>query len=127
MEKNIHRKVLVVDDEMVNRQLLGHIVSTEYEVLYAENGAQALDMIKENERQLSMILLDLLMPEMDGYELLEIIKADSALRHIPVIVLTSETSAEVKSLQLGASDFITKPYDMPEAILARVRRSIELA
>ena len=126
-EKNIHRKVLVVDDEMVNRQLLGHIVSTEYEVLYAENGAQALEMIKENEKQLSMILLDLLMPEMDGYELLGKIKADSALRRIPVIVLTSEKSAEVRSLQLGAADFITKPYDMPEVILARVRRSIELA
>ena len=66
-------------------------MSSEYEVLYTENGAQAL----------------------------EIIKADSALRRIHVIVLTSETSAEVKSLQLGASDFITKPYDMPEAILAR--------
>ncbi len=102
-------------------------MSSEYEVLYTENGPQALEMIKENERQLSLILLDLLMPEMDGYELLEIIKADSALRRIPVIVLTSETSAEVKSLQLGASGFITKPYDMPEVILARVRRSIELA
>ena len=67
------------------------------------------------------------MSEMDGYELLGKIKADSALRRIPVIVLTSETSAEVKSLQLGDSDFITKPYDIPEAILARVRRSIELA
>lgn len=126
-EKNIHRKVLVVDDEQVNRLLLGKIVSSEYEVLYAENGAQALEVIKENERQLSLILLDLLMPEMDGYRLLEVIKADSGLRRIPVIVLTSEKSAEVKSLQLGAADFITKPYDMPEVILARVRRSIELA
>lgn len=126
-EKHIRRKVLVVDDELINRTLLGFIVSRDYDVIYAENGIQALELIKENERLLSLILLDLLMPEMDGYELLEILRSDPVLRRIPVIVLTSEKSAEVKSLQLGAADFIPKPYDMPEVILARVRRSIELA
>ncbi|MBR1423395.1 MAG: EAL domain-containing protein [Ruminococcus sp.] len=126
-EKNIRRQVLVVDDELVNRRLLGFIVSRDYEVIYAENGIRALELIRKNERLLSLILLDLLMPEMDGYELLEILKADPALKRIPVIVLTSEKTAEVKSLQLGAADFIPKPYDMPEVILARVRRSIELA
>ncbi|MBR1392400.1 MAG: EAL domain-containing protein [Ruminococcus sp.] len=126
-EKNIRRKVLVVDDEAVNRRLLGFIISRDYEVIYAENGTQALELIRENERTLSLIMLDLLMPEMDGYELLEILHADGHLHRIPVIVLTSEKSAEVKSLQLGAADFIPKPYDMPEVILARVHRSIELA
>lgn len=125
--KNIHRKVLIVDDEMVNRSLLGFIVSRDYDVIYAENGAQALELIKENEKTLSLIMLDLLMPEMDGYELLKLLHSDPELRRIPVIVLTSEKSAEVQSLQLGAADFIPKPYDMPEVILARVRRSIELA
>ena len=119
--------MLVVDYEFINRQLLGRIVSCEYEVIYAENGVQALELIRENERHLSLVLLDLLMPEMNGYELLEILHADPMLMRIPVIVLTSETSAEVKSLQLGAADFIPKPYDLPEVILARVRRSIELA
>ncbi len=126
-KNTIRRKVLVVDDESVNRKLLGFIISKEHDVIYAENGAQALEVIRENERLLSLILLDLLMPEMDGYELLEILRNDPTLRRIPVIVLTSESSAEVKSLQLGAADFIPKPYDMPEVILARVRRSIELA
>lgn len=126
-EKNIHRKILVVDDEVVNRKLLGLIISQDYEAIYAENGAQALQLIRENEKLLSLILLDLLMPEMNGYELLEILRADPSLKRIPVIVLTSERSAEVKSLQLGASDFIPKPYDMPEVIRARIRRSIELA
>lgn len=127
MEYSIRRKVLVVDDEPVNRSLLGFIVGSDYEVIYAENGIQALKIINENKSVLSLILLDLLMPELDGYELLEILREDEELRHIPVIVLTSERSAEVKSLQLGAVDFIPKPYDMPEVILARVRRSIELA
>lgn len=126
-EKNMKRRILVVDDEAMNRQLLGFMVSKDYDVLYAENGKEALSVIYENKGRLSLILLDLLMPVMDGYELLEVIHQDGDLRKIPVIVMTSEKSAEVRSLQLGAADFITKPYDMPEVILARVSRSIELA
>lgn len=124
---SIRRRVLVVDDELINRRMLGHILESAYEVLYAENGREALEVMRTQRRTISLVLLDLLMPQMDGYELLEIIRGDEDLRRIPVIVLTSEKSAEVRSLQLGAADFITKPYDMPEVILARVRRSIELA
>ncbi len=124
---SIRRRVLVVDDEFINREILGHIVSQNYDVLYAENGAQAFEMIKSNKDILSLILLDLLMPEMDGYELLSLIQSDEELRRIPVIVLTSEKNAEVKCLQMGAVDFIPKPYDLPDVILARVGRSIQLA
>ena len=120
------RKVLVVDDEYINRQLLGMILSEEYEVLYAENGREALNMIRSNHDALSVVMLDLIMPQMDGFELLELIRGDEDLRRIPIIVLTSEKEAEVRSLKLGASDFIKKPYDMPEVILARVQRTIEL-
>ncbi|MCR5120402.1 MAG: response regulator [Lachnospiraceae bacterium] len=77
--------------------------------------------------KLSLIILDLHMPKLDGYSLLEIMHSDPELRRIPVIVLTSEKEAEVKSLQLGAADFITKPYEVPEVIQARVTHSIELA
>ncbi len=124
---NIRRLVLIVDDEQINRRLLGRIIEGEYDVIYAEDGEQALDLIRERQKTLSIILLDLIMPKIDGYELLNIIRDDHELSRIPVIVLTSERTAEVKSLQLGAADFIPKPYDMPEVILARVRRSIELA
>ncbi len=123
----IRRLVLIVDDEHVNRRLLGKIIEKEYDVIYAEDGQEALDLIRKREKTLSMILLDLIMPKMDGYELLALLHGDPSLSRIPVIVLTSERTAEVRSLQLGAADFITKPYDMPEVILARVRRSIELA
>lgn len=124
---SIRRRVLVVDDEFINRQILGHIVSRDYDVLYAENGVEALEIIKEKKDTISLILLDLLMPVMDGYELLSTIQADAELKRIPVIVLTAEKTAEVKCLKLGAVDFIPKPYDMPDVILARVGRSIELA
>ena len=126
-KERIKRLVLIVDDEHINRRLLGKIIEEEYDVIYAEDGEEALDLIRKREKTLSMILLDLIMPKMDGYELLALLHDDPDLSRIPVIVLTSERTAEVKSLQLGAADFIPKPYDMPEVILARVRRSIELA
>ena len=121
------RTVLVVDDEAVNREMLGTILSQDYNVIHAENGTEALAKLQSLRERISLVLLDLLMPEVDGYAVLESVKSDSELSKIPIIVLTSEKSAEVKSLQMGAADFLTKPYDMPEVILARVRRSIELA
>ena len=66
------RLVLVVEDEYVNRQLLGHIMSEEYDVMYAQNGKEALEIIREHQEMLSLILLDLMMPEMTGFELMEI-------------------------------------------------------
>lgn len=125
--RSTKRQILVVDDEEINRQLLGFMLESDYQILYAENGKEALQLITENQDSLSLILLDLMMPVMDGYEVLQTIQKDRNLRRIPVIVLTSEKSAEVKSLQMGAADFIPKPYDMPEVIRARVHRSIELA
>lgn len=120
------RRVLVVDDEEVNREILGNILSSQYEVSYAENGRQAYDMLHERLTRYSLILLDLLMPEMDGFELLEKIKSEEGVSNIPVIVMTSEKPAEVRSIKMGADDFITKPYDMPEVILARCERIIQL-
>lgn len=122
----IKRKVLVVDDEAVNRKMLEKMLEGSYEILEASNGREALTVILDNQDTLSLVLLDLLMPVMDGYELLSLIENDVNLKHIPVIVLTSEKSAEVKSLNMGAADFIPKPYDLPEVILARVNKTIQL-
>lgn len=120
------RLVLVADDEAVNRELLGFILSTEYEVLCACDGEQALELVREHKRRLSLVLLDLLMPGVHGLEVLRQMMAEPQLRHIPVIVMTSEQRAEVESLEQGAVDFIPKPYPQPEVILARVQRTIEL-
>ena len=120
------RRVLVVDDEEVNREILENVLGTQYEVSYAAYGRQAYDMLHERLTRYSLILLDLLMPEMDGFELLEKIKSEEAVSNIPVIVMTSEKPAEVRSIKMGADDFITKPYDMPEVILARCERIIQL-
>ena len=126
-KKGLHRTILIVDDEYIEREMLGAMLTDKYDIIYAENGARALDIIKKDKLTLSLIILDLHMPELDGYSLLKIIRSNGELRRIPVIVLTSEKEAEVKSLQLGAADFITKPYEIPDIVRARVQRSIELA
>ena len=118
---------LIVDDDPINRQLLGFIVSSDYDVQYACNGQEALDILNCQDRRVSLVLLDLMMPVMDGKTVLKRMRSRDLLSQIPVIVLTSETDAEVESLQMGAADFIKKPYDMPAVIMARVNRTVELA
>lgn len=86
--ESVKRKVVVVDDEYVNRQMLGFIISQQYYVIYAENGRDALEKIRSSEQDISLVLLDIMMPEMDGFEFLNIVKEDEKLRQIPVIVLT---------------------------------------
>mgnify|MGYP002855264946 CR=1 FL=1 len=126
-KKGLHRKILIVDDELIAREILGAMLSDVYDVDYAEDGRKALEILKRDSHLLSLVILDLHMPELDGVSLLKILHADNELRRIPVIVLTSEKGSEVECLQNGAADFITKPFDAPEIIRARVGRSIELA
>ena len=121
------RRVMIVDDEEINRLMLGNILESEYEVVFATNGQEAWDLLHGEEKDISLLLLDLLMPVMDGFALISKLKEDDELKRIPVIVMTLEKEAEVKSIRQGASDFITKPYDMPEVILARCERIIKLS
>ena len=124
--ENKKQIVLVVDDEMINREILGQILSEEYHVIFAEDGKKGLAAIRDHRNDLALILLDLVMPGIHGLDLLKLIKNNKEMKHIPVIVLTSDHKSEVPSLQLGASDFISKPYPLPEIIMARVKRTIEL-
>ena len=123
---NGKRRILIADDEMLNRELLGAMLEKEYELLFACDGAEALSMIRENKDTLSLVLLDILMPVMTGLDVLRAVKADADLSRIPVIVMTAETKSEVESLQLGAIDFIPKPYPQSDVILTRILRTIEL-
>ena len=123
----IKRRVLIVDDELINRELLSAMLSQTFEIETASNGQEAMMMLTQPDANFSLILLDLMMPVMDGFEVIERCQKDEALKRIPIIVMTSEKSAEVRSIRMGAADFITKPYDMPEVILARCERIIELS
>ena len=123
----LKRYILIVEDEFINQEILKEILSSEYEILTASNGVEALHVIETSTTPISLILLDLNMPLMDGLTLLKEIKKDERNKNIPIIVLTSDKTSELEALNLGAVDFITKPYDLKEIIIARVNRSIELS
>ena len=120
------RLILIVDDEVINREMLVNLISDEYDTMQAGDGETALELIRENRDTLSLILLDLLMPGIHGLDLIKMLKDDPELRDIPVIVLTSDQEAEVVSLRLGAADFIPKPYPKREIILTRIERTIAI-
>lgn len=121
------RKILVVEDNALNRSLLCQILSSDYDVIEAENGQEALEILKQYGEGISLILLDIIMPVMDGYTFLSIMKADPAYSSIPVIVTTQSEgeSDEVAALTHGATDFVVKPYK-PQIILHRVASIINL-
>ena len=112
-------KLLVVDDDEANRDMLSRrLERLGYQVALAENGREALDQIAEE--PFDLILLDIVMPELDGYAVLLRLKADEARRHIPVIVLSAsdELDTAVRCIELGAEDYLPKPID---AVLLRAR------
>ena len=123
----IKRTVLVVEDEIINQEILKTILSADYDILTAENGIDALHVLETSTQPISGILLDINMPIMNGFEFLKVVKEKEEFKKIPVIVLTSAVDSELESLQNGAVDFIKKPYNVPEVILARVNRIIELS
>ena len=127
LDANRKRKILAVDDEPINLAIIGEVLAHDYEVAFASDGKEALELLSDREADYSLVLLDLMMPVMDGFEVIRRMKADDRLRKFPIIVMTSDKSAEVRSLRMGAADFITKPYDMPEVILARCEAIIELS
>lgn len=106
-------KILVVDDVEINRGILSEILSDEYTVLEADNGKQALEIINENFDELAAMLLDLLMPEVDGFAVLDTMKQKGWTEKIPVLVISGEHSVQVENqcFEYGVTDFIHKPFN----------------
>lgn len=117
----MRNKVLVVDDMELNREILVDILASKYEVLEAANGKEALSLLEKNRDEIAIVLLDIVMPVMDGYEVLEIMKERKALDKIPVLVITSEYGEEVEQrcFEYGVSDFVKKPFNK-NIVLKRV-------
>lgn len=118
-------RLLVVDDQPINIQVMHQIFAGEYQVFMATSGQQAINLCKANPPD--VVLLDIVMPQMDGYEVCRQLKADPTTRDIPVIFVTAHTEAdqETQGLELGAVDFITKPV-VPAVVKARVRTHVTL-
>jgi len=117
--------VFLVDDQDINIMMLEEILKDDYNIITANNGKEALAHLHSVESSPKLILLDLVMPEMDGRQMFEIMKADNALKRIPVIFITSENDSESGLLAAGAVDFINKPFK-PEIVKLRIRNQIEL-
>ncbi|MDD5227840.1 MAG: hybrid sensor histidine kinase/response regulator [Methylococcales bacterium] len=117
--------ILIVDDEPTNLATLRQILSTEYALVFARNGNEALAAVAKHNP--SLILLDVMMPEMDGYEVCTRLKTAEKTKDIPIIFLTakSEISDETKGLELGAADYIIKPIS-PPILFARVKTHLAM-
>lgn len=121
------KKILVVEDNELNRAMLVEILSDQYTTLEAENGKEALEILRKTRDDISVILLDVVMPVMDGYAFLDVVRQDPRLSLIPVIVMTQNNSedVEVSALSHGATDFVPKPY-RPQVILHRIASILHL-
>ncbi|MGA7223922.1 MAG: response regulator, partial [Candidatus Acidiferrales bacterium] len=118
--------ILVVDDAPINLQVVSSILKAEFKIRIATSGAKALDLVKAKPRP-DLILLDVSMPEMDGYEVCGILKATPEIKDIPVIFLTGMTEAEdeARGFAVGAVDYIHKPFS-PAVVKARVHTHLVL-
>ena len=121
------RQILVVDDYEVNRKILTKILENEYEVLTADTGASALKLLNIRENRISAVLLDIVMPVMNGYEFLHKVRSDSRYFQLPIIVITQNDDAESESnaLLAGASDYVAMPYNAT-VIIQRLKNLISM-
>ncbi|NPA03253.1 MAG: response regulator [Epsilonproteobacteria bacterium] len=120
-------KVLYVDDDIVSRKLFETILKKSpyvYETLEAKDGKEALEILNKN-GDIDLILLDIIMPRMDGIEMLEFMKKDPRFDNIPVIVLSTDDSQKIKALEIGANDFLSKPIK-EEELNAKIAKYLSL-
>ncbi len=106
-------KILIVDDNEMNRELLSFILKDDYEFDYAEDGEGAILMLSKNRAQYSAMLLDIVMPKMDGFEVLQYMNEKNWIKYVPVVLISTEYSpAHIDAaFDLGVFDFINRPFD----------------
>jgi diguanylate cyclase (GGDEF)-like protein len=121
------KTILIVDDVEMNREILGDLLADDYNIAYAADGVEALDILRSRKDEIDLVLLDLLMPNKNGREVITEMQVDEDLMDIPVIFVTVDQASELDCLKTGAMDFIPKPYPDVELIKARIAKCIELA
>lgn len=121
------QRILVVDDTELNRELLRHILEDDYTIETAEDGIGALEILQEYNKETVAVLLDLQMPKMDGFSVMETMRQKGYLERIPVLIISSEEAAEIEDrcFELGVSDFVHKPFN-ESIVRKRVKNTIEL-
>ncbi len=108
-----HKKILIADDSEINRSILVDILGEEFEIFEAADGVEAVDLLEKHGREISAVLLDIVMPRMNGFEVLTVMNKKNWIEEIPVLVISAETSASQveRAFSLGATDFIMRPFD----------------
>lgn len=120
-------QILIVDDAEINRSMLADMLADRYEIWEAANGAEAIALLSKQQESLSLVLLDIIMPEMNGFEVLSVMGQNKWLSRLPVIMISAETSSAYidRAYDLGATDYISRPFD-EKTIQRRVQNTIML-
>ncbi len=123
----LHQQILLVDDSAMNRLILRGILENEYRILEARDGQECISMLEQYGTGISLVLLDLVMPKLDGFEVLSIMKRKQWLEDIPVVMISSEDSSQFiqKAYEFGATDYISRPFDA-QVVYRRVFNTIKL-
>lgn len=113
MKYNKKLRILIADDSEMNRSILLDILGDEYEIVEAENGAEALVMLRQYGSEISLVLLDIVMPEMDGFDVLAVMNKEHWIEDVPVIIISAESSSTYpeRAFDLGVTDYISRPFD----------------
>ena len=107
------QKILIVDDSELNRAILADMLDDEYEIIEAENGLQGVGLLQQRGSEISLVLLDIVMPQMDGFGVLDVMGQNRWIEDIPVIMISAETGSShiERAYELGVTDFISRPFD----------------
>ena len=124
---NVRRHILIADDVAQNREILGDLLQEDYDIYFASDGIETMEILRSHRNEVAIVLLDLHMPNMTGREVMMQMQVDEDLMSIPVIAISVDQEAELDSLRIGAMDFIPNPYPDIEIIKARISKCIELS
>ena len=125
--QGFRRKILVIEDDLMNRAMLRDFLEEAYDVIEATDGEEGMTILRDKYQEISLVMLDLNMPKMSGYEFLEITQKNPLLSTVPIVVMTGEVARELEErcLDLGAIDFFMKPYD-PTIVIKRISNLIQM-
>ena len=124
---NIKRKVLVVENDLKYQSFFADAIKEEFETIFCNDSQELLHRLKHDRTKYSLVAVDIDLPEIDGCELFPIISNDPNYKNIPIIILIKDAKDVLRSLEIGASDFISKPFDPANLVLTRVKRAVMLA